>query len=42
MKTIGVLRDEIHGTTQSMKLHVKKLESDAQYKWRSEGSKIQF
>lgn len=39
---IGVLRDEIHGTTQFMKSHVKKLKSDAQYKWRSEGNKIQF
>jgi hypothetical protein len=39
---IGVLRDEIHGTTQSMKSHVKKLKSDAQYKWRSEGNTIQF
>lgn len=29
---IGVLRDEIHGTAQSMKSHVKKLKSDAQYK----------
>jgi hypothetical protein len=39
---IGVLRDEIHGNTQFMKSHVKKLKSDAQYKWRSEGNKIQF
>jgi hypothetical protein len=39
---IGVLRDEIHGTTQFMKSHVKKLKSDAQYKWRSEGNKIKF
>ena len=38
---IGVLRDEIHGTTQLMKSDVKKLKSDAQYKWRSEGNKIQ-
>ena len=38
---IGVLRDEIHGTTQFMKSHVKKMKSDAQYKWRSEGNKIQ-
>jgi hypothetical protein len=29
---IGVLRDEIHWITQSMKWHVKKLKSDAQYK----------
>jgi hypothetical protein len=39
---IGVLRDEIHGTTQFMKSHVKKLKSDSQYKWRSEGNTIQF
>ena len=25
-----------------MKSHVMKLKSDAQYKWRSEGNKIQF
>jgi cellobiose-specific phosphotransferase system component IIC len=37
---IGLLRDEIHGTTQLMKSHVKKLKSDAQYKWRSEGNRI--
>jgi hypothetical protein len=42
MKKIGVLRDEIHGTTQSMKSHVKKLKSDEQCKWRSEGNTIQF
>ena len=39
---IDVLRDEIHGTTQSMKSHVTKFKSDAQYKWRFEGNKIQF
>jgi hypothetical protein len=39
---LGVLRDEIHGTTQFMKSYVKKLKSDAQYKWRSEGNKIQY
>ena len=39
---IGILRDEIHGTNQSMKSQVKKMKSDAQYKWRSEGNKIQF
>ncbi|CAG2206480.1 unnamed protein product [Mytilus edulis] len=39
---INSLRDEIHGTNQSMKSQVKKLKSDSQYKWRSEGNKIQF
>lgn len=39
---MGALREEFQGTTQSMKSHVKKLKSDAQYKWRSEGNKIQF
>jgi hypothetical protein len=41
-ENIGVLRDEIRGTTQSMKSHMKTLKSDAQYKWRSEGNTIQF
>ena len=39
---IGHLRDEIHGTNQCMKSQVKKMKSDSQYKWRSEGNTIQF
>ncbi|CAC5423237.1 unnamed protein product [Mytilus coruscus] len=39
---INSLRDEIHGTNQSMKSQIKKLKSDSQYKWRFEGNKIQF
>ena len=33
------LRNEIHGTNQSMKSQVKKIKTDSQYKWRSEGKK---
>ena len=39
---IGHLRDEIQGTNQCMKSQVKKMKSDSQYKWRSEGNTIQF
>ena len=38
---IGQLRDEIHGTNQCMKSHLKKTKSDSQYKRRSVGNNIQ-
>lgn len=39
---MDILRDEIQGTNQCMKSQVKKMKTESQYKWRSEGNKIQF
>ena len=36
------LRDEIKGNNQTMKSQVKKIKTDSQFKWRSEGNKIQY
>ncbi|VDI15675.1 Hypothetical predicted protein [Mytilus galloprovincialis] len=39
---IGGLREELQGANQLMKSQVKKLKTDASYKWKYEGNKIQF
>ena len=39
---IGGLREELQGANQLMKSQVKKIKTDASYKWKYEGNKIKF